>query len=829
MWSPRCLLVAVFGIVSVASTAMADRPIVPAARWSLDEPSGQLARGGRRDAEVHGARFAEGVLGKALVFDGQDDYASLGDLGQFPAVTVAFWVRPDRLDHPGWQGLVTSDTWDEGILHVGLRFRRVEVNLHIGKQRRVQLVSSSLKQGQWYHVAVMVDVSGKQARLFVNGFEEDAKPLGGYQGPIRLARQVIGREFDGSRPARYFQGAIDQVEYYSAALSPEQVRRLCPNTKANVADWRNIRAGHRIPDEGYCDQPYTVVRGDGGWVCTLTTGPGVEGQRGQHIAATVSTDQGRSWSQLIDIEPSSGPEASWAMPLITPSGRIYVFYSYNGENVHTWQGKPIRADTIGWYCYKYSDDGGRTWSNRHRLPLPPAEVDRNNTFGGRHQIFWGIGKPVTDGHSVWFAFSRCRQLVVDKSEGWFYHSDNILREADPAQIHWELLPDGDRGLKNPKYGDVHAEQNLVVLNDGGLYCVYRTVAGHPLCAYSRDGGHTWTVPEPVTYRPLTSLVAGGENAAGKPADARGPQPPLSKGPPLKHPRACARVWKTSGGRYLLWFHNHGDTSGGGWKGRNPAWIVGGMEHDGQIFWSQPEILLYDPDPNVRISYPDLIEQDGKYWITETQKTVARVHPIDASLFEAVWNQHRRKEVAQDGLLLELPAGKPHRGAVALPGPLDVEQSGGLTLEVWLQYGQMDSGQVLLDNRDEQGRGFVLTATGSGTLHLELSDGIAHAAWDSDPVIRAETMHHVVAIVDPGPRIITFVVDGRLCDGGPWRPYGWGRYPVPVGNVGGSGRLKVAPQFHGQILAVRVYGRYLRTSEAVGNYRAGLQARAASDR
>ena len=43
-------------------------------------------------------------------------------------------------------------------------------------------------------------------------------------------------------------------------------------------DPRNITAGHRIPNENYCDQPYVVVTRDGHWLCTLTTGRGHEGQ-----------------------------------------------------------------------------------------------------------------------------------------------------------------------------------------------------------------------------------------------------------------------------------------------------------------------------------------------------------------------------------------------------------------------------------------------------------------------------------------------------------------------------------------------------------------------
>jgi hypothetical protein len=53
-----------------------------------------------------------------------------------------------------------------------------------------------------------------------------------------------------------------------------------------------------------------------------------------------------------------------------------------------------------------------------------------------------------------------------------------------------------------------------------------------------------------------------------------------------------------------------------------------------IEWSQPEILLYDDDPFIRMSYPDLIEEDGRFYITETQKSVGRVHEIPASLLDS---------------------------------------------------------------------------------------------------------------------------------------------------------------------------------------------------
>jgi hypothetical protein len=551
-------------------------------------------------------------------------------------------------------------------------------------------------------------------------------------------------------------------------------------------DPRNIVTGRMIPDESYCDQPYVVITQDGNWLCTLTTGSGHEGQGGQHVVSTISTDRGKTWSPLVDIEPADGPEASWVVPLLAPSGRVYVFYDYNGDRVDRLPGgtKKIRADTIGWYCYKYSDDHGRTWSQeRHRLPMRLTACDRANNWQGKVQIFWGIDKPKITGGSVLFAFTKLGRYMLDNGEGWLYRSDNLLTEPDVETIRWELLPDGEHGIRKAEFGSVQEEHNHVPIDDDRLYLVYRTKTGYPCHSYSDDRGHSWTIPEHMTYTPA--------------------------GQKVKTSRACPKLWRCKNGKYLFWFHNH---SGLTFAGRNPVWLTGGEVRDGRMHWSQPEIILYDAKPDMRMSYPDLIEQDGRYWVTETQKSVARVHELDRTLLEGLWSQGSVNEVAQEGLLGEFASGK-----TKLPGTIDLGRCGGVSLEVWLTLDNDSTKEPLVDTRDADGRGIALSTAENGALAIELFDGQTKAAWQSDPgLIAAGKQHHVVAIVDAGPKILTFVVDGRLCDGGPARQYGWGRYEGELGDVTGAGELHAAPA----VEKLRLYRRYLRTSEAIGNFHAG---------
>ena len=178
---------------------------------------------------------------------------------------------------------------------------------------------------------------------------------------------------------------------------------------SRLTDPRNFASGRKLPSVFFVDQSYTVIIPDGTWVCVLTTGRDREGERGQFVAATRSTDAGETWSELVAIEPPTGPNASWAVPLITSFGRIYAFYNYNGDLIRGgcdeaetwsfWHDTPPpqitreRDDTHGWYVYKFSDDGGRTWSaERYRLPMRETACDQNRTADTNQlvQLFWGI-------------------------------------------------------------------------------------------------------------------------------------------------------------------------------------------------------------------------------------------------------------------------------------------------------------------------------------------------------------------------------------------------------------------------------------------------------
>ncbi len=436
-------------------------------------------------------------------------------------------------------------------------------------------------------------------------------------------------------------------------------------------------------------------------------------------------------------------------------------------------------------------------------------LDRENQLRGEVLFFWGVGKPIRVGDDAVFGFAKVGKWgtpgTMVRSQGVFLRGVDLLRESDPARVRWELLPDGDEGLRAPK-GPVSDEANLVELSDGSFYATYRTIDGYPCHAYSRDAGRTWTPPAYMTYTPTGRRV--------------------------KHPRAANFVRKFSNGKYLYWYHNHGGEpfhagAINHYLGRNPAWVCGGVERDGSIHWSEPEILLYDDDPDTRMSYPDFIEESGRYYVTETQKTVARVHEIDPTLLEMLWSQAGRRGVTRDGLAMSVD-----RGPVAPGQDVKAAEAGRPPDPPGLH--DRPAGPVRrADRRSDAPRyprpGREGTAPGDlGTIDAPANtrrrpprgglgqrpghrprdiEGGRLAARHGDRR-RRPADHPVHRRWDPerrggGPRV-------RL-----------GPLPPELGDVNGRDRAAVAPDLLGRVGTLRIYDRALRVSEAVGNSRDGF--------
>jgi hypothetical protein len=554
-------------------------------------------------------------------------------------------------------------------------------------------------------------------------------------------------------------------------------------------DARSIERGWVLFQGGYADQPYVVTYPDGEWLSVITVSDEGEGDSSQRIVSMRSTDQGATWSLPDRLESDTTRAASWGLPFLTSYGRVYVFYTFNSQGlteVPTDSGPTSRVDTLGDFVFRFSDDRGHTWSERFIVPVRQFDVDLANDFHGDVRYWWGVGKPTLIDGSVYIGATKVGkfgdpQLIFQMhSEGFIVRSSNLDIQRDPLELHWETLPEGTKGIKVPD--GVVSEEHKVFGEGPSLFCTFRTQAGFVAQGTSMDGGLTWST-DYARYR----------------ANER----------PLKNPRAATFTWNCGGGRYLLWFHNNSHITTGQ-SFRNPVWIAAGREEGGVVRWSQPEIALYSVEHDRGISYPDLIIDRGRYFLTETNKSIARIHALPEAILLGLWAQATIGEVPTEAMSLELLA----TDATPVVSSPFTTAGAGYSIELWLGKDALQQGRTLWQQAQ------VGVFGGEGNRLRILLGGTFE--WVSDPIEfeSDEAAAHVVIIVDVPARALLIVANGTLQDGGDGLLQGWGRMPVDFNDEAPHGAPTIASATEGRIGVWRAYDRPIRVSEAISSFLVG---------
>ena len=238
-------------------------------------------------------------------------------------------------------------------------------------------------------------------------------------------------------------------------------------------DPRHILQGVVIADAlPYYDQPQIVHHPSGDWICVLT-GASEEGDPQENVYVTRSTSNGRTWEIPRAIEPPhiGGPPAAWVNPIMSSTGRVYAYYTYDSMNHSHLPGSSKardRTDLLGQQVFRFSDDAGRTFSTeRYVIPIAEKLIDRTNEFNGSVHEGWAVGKPISVNSIVHTQFTkrlcasptdktpRCGRGRTPQSklreytpmQAFVVSSPNIESEVDPTKITWNTMPEGDTGLR----------------------------------------------------------------------------------------------------------------------------------------------------------------------------------------------------------------------------------------------------------------------------------------------------------------------------------------------------------------------------------------------
>jgi hypothetical protein len=170
-----------------------------------------------------------------------------------------------------------------------------------------------------------------------------------------------------------------------------------------------------VTDAGVHDtgnEHFLVFDGPDGSLMAVWTQSSAEAQPDQHIAFARSADEGRTWSKPRVIagpkKPGDGLIASWAYPLVSTKGRIYVLYSQHAGKHDTY------FHATGWLDGISSDDHGATWSKPQNIPVPRSIHDNPEPTMPPNMLCWQ--KPLRLGKDgKYFAgFTRWTSKAVRK-------------------------------------------------------------------------------------------------------------------------------------------------------------------------------------------------------------------------------------------------------------------------------------------------------------------------------------------------------------------------------------------------------------------------------
>jgi len=200
----------------------------------------------------------------------------------------------------------------------------------------------------------------------------------------------------------------------------------------------------------------------------------VEGINSPGIEAIKSSDLGKTWGEPFTVIPKPRqPNAKGIFRhpgfIRLPNGEILISYIYN-----TLPSTPY----YGHSYYRRSDDEGQTWGDQFILTPHPGLVNLHND---RLQILstgrilaiaeYKAYMPDTNDHSGYVGISF---FSDDMGYGWQVSKNTV--DMYPIEVQ---------------------EPDAVELKDGRILMFGRTYSGHPVRAYSSDGGETWGKGEEI--------------------------------------------------------------------------------------------------------------------------------------------------------------------------------------------------------------------------------------------------------------------------------------------------------------------------------------------
>ncbi|RLG06857.1 MAG: hypothetical protein DRN68_06310, partial [Thaumarchaeota archaeon] len=221
--------------------------------WHFDEGSGTIAHdtsGEGNDGTLYDANTAnddgntppqwiDGKFGKALEFDGVDDYVDCGNSSSLQlngAWSVSAWFLVRSLSHNS--GIIEKNWPSRAEKRFAMwvektdKFLAFDVVRSDGIRVNTRTSNNLISFDTWYHAVAVYN--GTDIKLYVNGnLEAISSP--GEIGKLDVGNLVIGY----AHPEEVLNGTVDYVHIYNKSLSAEEISDLYNNYGYTTPNYPN--------------------------------------------------------------------------------------------------------------------------------------------------------------------------------------------------------------------------------------------------------------------------------------------------------------------------------------------------------------------------------------------------------------------------------------------------------------------------------------------------------------------------------------------------------------------------------------------------------------
>lgn len=180
------------------------------------------------DASVYGAQLTADRFGNAnsaFLFDGNGTYleAPNSEALNTDYTTVAFWIKPTALPAQGEAYLISFGGWQERY-KISLPSHGKCIWTTNGSSGISDMDAgdgNALTAGTWRHLAFVHD--GSVDAIYIDGVKVAEKNV---TGTLNATTRPLGMAYDAVDKANFFNGALDEVMIFDAALSAEEIASL---------------------------------------------------------------------------------------------------------------------------------------------------------------------------------------------------------------------------------------------------------------------------------------------------------------------------------------------------------------------------------------------------------------------------------------------------------------------------------------------------------------------------------------------------------------------------------------------------------------------------